>query len=95
MCLIKPQFEAGPENVGKHGIVHDHEVHRQVIQHTMDEAMKIGFNVFGVDYSPIKGGKGNIEFLIHLQKQLENGGQNLWSGTPAELVERAVNELQR
>lgn len=93
VCLIKPQFEAGPENVGKHGIVHDHEVHRQVIQHTMDEAMKIGFNVLGVDYSPIKGGKGNIEFLIHLQKQLENGGQNLWSGTPAELVERAVNEL--
>ncbi|KRL89669.1 TlyA family RNA methyltransferase [Lactobacillus kalixensis] len=93
VCLIKPQFEAGPENVGKHGIVHDHEVHRQVIEHTMKEAMKIGFNVLGVDYSPIKGGKGNIEFLIHLQKDTENGGQNLWSGYPADVVERAVNTL--
>ena len=93
VCLIKPQFEAGPENVGKHGIVHDHEVHRQVIEHTMNEAMKIGFNVLGIDYSPIKGGKGNIEFLIHLQKDEDKGGQNLWSGTVSEVVERAVEGL--
>lgn len=93
VCLIKPQFEAGPENVGKHGIVHDHDVHRQVIEHTMNEAMKIGFNVLGVDYSPIKGGKGNIEFLIHLQKDTDNGGQNLWSGTAEEVVEKAVAGL--
>lgn len=93
VCLIKPQFEAGPENVGKHGIVHDHEVHRAVIQHTMNEAMKIGFNVLGVDYSPIKGGKGNIEFLIHLQKNLADGGHKVWSGTPEEVVTNAVNGL--
>ncbi|GFZ26763.1 TlyA family RNA methyltransferase [Lactobacillus corticis] len=93
VCLIKPQFEAGPENVGKHGIVHDHEVHRQVIQHTMTEAMKIGFNVLGVDYSPIKGGKGNVEFLIHLGKNEASGGQCLWDGDPAEVVARAVSEL--
>lgn len=93
VCLIKPQFEAGPENVGKHGIVHNHEVHRNVIQHTIDKAIKIGFNVLGVDYSPIKGGKGNIEFLIHLQKDTENSGKILWQGTPVQVVERAINNL--
>ena len=93
VCLIKPQFEAGPENVGKHGIVHDHEVHKAVIEHTMQKALEIGFNVLGVDYSPIKGGKGNIEFLIHLQKDEANGGRNLWQGSPAEVVERAVSGL--
>ncbi len=93
VCLIKPQFEAGPENVGKHGIVHNHDVHRQVIEHTMQQAMKIGFNVLGVDYSPIKGGKGNIEFLIHLQKDEANKGHNFWQGSPAQVVENAVNDL--
>ncbi|MDF7683160.1 TlyA family RNA methyltransferase [Lactobacillus sp. ESL0679] len=93
VCLIKPQFEAGPENVGKHGIVHDHAVHCAVIEHTVEQALKVGFNVLDVDYSPIKGGKGNIEFLIHLQKEEHHGGQKLWSGTPEEVVERAVHEL--
>ena len=59
----------------------------------MQKAMEIGFNVLDVDYSPIKGGKGNIEFLIHLQKDEASGGRNLWSSTPAEVVERAVNSL--
>lgn len=93
VCLIKPQFEAGPENVGKRGIVHDHEIHRQVIDHTIDEAIKIGFNVLNVSFSPIKGGKGNIEFLIHLQKDLANGGQNLWGKDPMTVVNEAVEQL--
>jgi len=93
VCLIKPQFEAGPENVGKHGIVHDHDVHANVIKHTMQMAQKIGFNILGVDYSPIKGGKGNIEFLIHLGKDLANPGQDLWQGNPADMVQRAVSGL--
>lgn len=93
VCLIKPQFEAGPENVGKHGIVHDHRVHAQVIKHTVQQALKIGFNVLGVDYSPIKGGKGNIEFLIHLQKDLAHPGRNLWAGQAETVVKRAVNNL--
>ena len=93
VCLIKPQFEAGPENVGKHGIVHDHQVHHDVIEHTMQEAMKLGFNVLGVDYSPIKGGKGNIEFLIHLGKDTDNPGQNLWNGDITALVQKAVAGL--
>ena len=53
MCLIKTQCEAGHENVSRHGIVHDHEVHANVIKHTMEVAQKIGFNILGVDYSPI------------------------------------------
>ncbi|MDF7638710.1 TlyA family RNA methyltransferase [Lactobacillus sp. ESL0791] len=93
VCLIKPQFEAGPENVGKHGIVHDHAVHVQVIKHTMAKAMALGFNVLGLDFSPIKGGKGNIEFLIHLQKNIASGGQKIWQGSPEEVVEEAVNNL--
>ncbi|RMC46679.1 MULTISPECIES: TlyA family RNA methyltransferase [unclassified Lactobacillus] len=93
VCLIKPQFEAGPENVGKHGIVNDHHVHCAVIKHTIEQALAIGFNVLAVDYSPIKGGKGNIEFLIHLQKNERDGGKLIWPNTPAEIVERAVKGL--
>lgn len=93
VCLIKPQFEAGPENVGKHGIVHDHQVHRDVIAHTMKKAQETGFNILGIDYSPIKGGKGNIEFLIHLGKDIENPGQNLWKGSIDQVVQNAVNGL--
>lgn len=93
VCLIKPQFEAGPENVGKNGIVHDHAVHQQVIQHTVQVAREISFNVLGLDYSPIKGGKGNIEFLIHLQKDEQNGGQYLAKETAQDVVARAVAGL--
>ncbi|RMC54232.1 TlyA family RNA methyltransferase [Lactobacillus sp. ESL0261] len=93
VCLIKPQFEAGPEHVGKHGIVHDHDVHCDVIRHTIDQARADGFNVLNLDYSPIKGGKGNIEFLIHLQKDEKDGGKLIWSGNPEDLVAQAVANL--
>lgn len=93
VCLIKPQFEAGPENVGKHGIVRDHQVHLNVINHTIETARKVGFDVIGLDYSPIKGGKGNIEFLIHLKKDLENPGQISLDKTPQQVIEAAVNQL--
>ncbi|MGO2971306.1 MAG: SAM-dependent methyltransferase, partial [Lactiplantibacillus plantarum] len=65
--LIKPQFEAGRENVGKHGIVRDPAVHQAVLTDIVEFAQANGYNVLGLDYSPIKGGEGNIEFLIHLQ----------------------------
>lgn len=64
-----------------------------MLLNTMQMAQKIGFNVLGVDYSPIKGGKGNIEFLIHLGKDLANPGQDLWQGNPADVVQRAVSGL--
>ncbi|WP_461224380.1 TlyA family RNA methyltransferase [Lacticaseibacillus suihuaensis] len=67
VALIKPQFEAGPANVGKKGIVRDPAVHKAVLTMIVDFALAAGYNVLGLDFSPIKGGEGNIEFLIHLQ----------------------------
>ena len=72
LCLIKPQFEAGREKVGKNGVVRDPEVHRQVIEKVADFALDIGLDPIGLDYSPIKGPKGNVEYLLCLQK----GGQS-------------------
>ncbi len=73
VALVKPQFEAGREEVGKKGVVRDINIHRKVIQNTIDIANKIGFSVAGVDFSPIKGPEGNIEFLLYLKK--DSGGQ--------------------
>ncbi|GAK46935.1 hemolysin A [Secundilactobacillus oryzae JCM 18671] len=67
VALIKPQFEAGRENVGKHGIVKDVKVHRQVIEKIVNLAISLNYSVLNLDFSPIKGGEGNIEFLIHLK----------------------------
>lgn len=67
VALIKPQFEAGREHVGKHGIIKDHAVHRDVLEKVLTFAREDHFDVLGLDYSPIKGGQGNIEFLVHLR----------------------------
>ena len=69
VCLIKPQFEAGRENVGKKGVVRDGNVHRDVINKIYSFAKQLGFAVCGLDFSPIKGPEGNIEFLIYLKKR--------------------------
>ena len=69
VCLIKPQFEAGREKVGKKGVVRDSAVHREVIEKIFDFADLSGFTVRGLTYSPIKGPEGNIEYLIFLQKE--------------------------
>lgn len=66
VALIKPQFEAGKEHVGKHGIVRDRSVHAAVLQNVIEFATASNFNVENLDFSPIKGGQGNIEFLVHL-----------------------------
>lgn len=68
VCLIKPQFEAGREKVGKHGVVREPEVHREVIDNIVDFSMGQGFTVKALDYSPIKGPEGNIEYLLYLGK---------------------------
>lgn len=67
VCLIKPQFEAGREKVGKKGVVRDTKVHEEVIALVMDYAASIGFSLLYLDYSPIKGPEGNIEYLLHLK----------------------------
>ncbi len=71
VCLIKPQFEAGRDKVGKKGVVRDKSVHIEVIKKIYDFAKDSGFTVLGLDYSPIKGPEGNIEYLIHLRKSDE------------------------
>lgn len=67
ICLIKPQFEAGREEVGKKGVVRDSNVHCEVIHNILDFAPEIGLSVQGLDYSPIKGPEGNIEYICHLK----------------------------
>lgn len=68
VCLIKPQFEAGRDQVGKHGVVRDKKVHKQVIQSVTGFAADNGFEVIGLDFSPIKGPEGNIEYLMYIKK---------------------------
>ncbi len=68
VCLIKPQFEAGREKVGKKGVVRDPAVHEEVIRYVISFCQSHGFIVLGLSYSPIKGPEGNIEYLLHIQK---------------------------
>lgn len=68
VCLIKPQFEAGREKVGKKGVVRDPAVHREVIEKVRDYAMSIFMEPCHLSFSPIKGPEGNIEYLLHLKK---------------------------
>ena len=70
-CLVKPQFEAGKEKVGKKGVVRDSEVHREVIENVIGMANENGFYVHNLTFSPIKGPEGNIEFLIVISKDSE------------------------
>ena len=71
VCLIKPQFEAGREKVGKKGVVRDKAVHVEVIENVLGYAEEAGFNVLGLDFSPVKGPEGNIEYLMHIKKDSE------------------------
>ena len=75
VALIKPQFEAGREKVGKKGVVRDPKVHEEVIEKICDFASTNGFELLHLDYSPIKGPEGNIEYLLHMRKTetMENG----------------------
>lgn len=71
IALIKPQFEAGREEVGKKGVVRDIEVHRKVIRNITEFAYETGFSINGLDFSPIKGPEGNIEFLMYISKNTD------------------------
>lgn len=86
VCLIKPQFEAGREKVGKKGVVRDIKVHEEVIDMVLDYAMSIGFDVEGLDFSPIKGPEGNIEYLAFLTKTSDEKGTLKISFEPSEVV---------
>ena len=69
ICLIKPQFEAGREEVGKKGVVRDAAVHERVVTEILNFAKEIGFSVRGLDFSPIRGPEGNIEYICHLKNE--------------------------
>ncbi|GAK31425.1 cell division protein FtsJ [Weissella oryzae SG25] len=89
--LIKPQFEAGREAVGKHGIVKDAKTHLAVIDKLVGYAIDNGFSIVGLDYSPIKGGSGNIEFIAHLK--LDGGKTSIDEQTRKAVVDAAHQQL--
>ena len=93
VCLIKPQFEAGREKVGKKGVVRDKKVHLEVIEKVIAFAGELGFSVLHLEFSPIKGPEGNIEYLVHLKKD----GQGAVDGSvsPELTVEEAHGLLDK
>lgn len=94
VALIKPQFEAGREKVGKKGVVREKSTHLEVIQKVMEYAISIGFDLCELDYSPVKGPEGNIEYLIHLKKCGDIPGKDMGLD-PVSVVDRAFGELNK
>lgn len=94
VCLVKPQFEAGKENVGKKGIIKDSAVHQMVLEEMLDFMLNEGYLVKGVSYSPVKGGEGNIEFLVHLVWPKASEPQRLQDNERATIV-KVVEEAHQ
>ena len=92
VILVKPQFEAGRGRVGKNGVVRDKDTHRQVVEDTARFALDTGFSIRQIDYSPITGPKGNIEFLLLLEKSGTAGGMEMLADIP-RIVDMAHGEL--
>ena len=92
VCLIKPQFEAGREEVGKKGVVKDKKVHISVIEKVIEYAKSVGFTILGLDYSPIKGPEGNIEYLLFIEK---NDSKNDNSFEIEKIVDEAHSSLEK
>ncbi|MBQ7739677.1 MAG: TlyA family RNA methyltransferase, partial [Eubacterium sp.] len=92
VCLIKPQFEAGKEKVGKKGVVRDLAVHLEVVENVISLATQNGFFVAGLDYSPVKGPEGNIEYLMYIKKDNTPG---IGGVNPEEVVNYSHTELDK
>lgn len=92
IALIKPQFEAGRENIGKKGVVRDPEVHKAVIRNVVSVARSLGFGAAGLDFSPIKGPEGNIEYLLYLTM---DGRDSVSDAYIDELVGRSHLDLDK
>ena len=88
VCLIKPQFEAGREKVGKKGVVRDKAVHKEVIEKVIAYAGSLGFSILNLEYSPIKGPEGNIEYLVYIKK---NGEGNMEEAVDIDEVVNAAH----
>ncbi|MGL6216476.1 MAG: TlyA family RNA methyltransferase [Lacrimispora sphenoides] len=93
VCLIKPQFEAGREKVGKKGVVREKSVHLEVIRMVISYAVSIGFEALHLEYSPIKGPEGNIEYLLHLKNHLSGEACPECGLNPEQIVEEAHGNL--
>ena len=93
VCLIKPQFEAGRDKVGKKGVVRDPAVHAEVVSSIYDFCLGNGYSVLNLDYSPIKGPEGNIEYLIHLEKS--DAPKSFTEVSPTELVKSSHEALDK
>ena len=93
VCLVKPQFEAGREKVGKNGVVRDPATHREVLHNAMGYAAANGFAVRGLDFSPVKGPEGNIEYLMFVQKS--DAPAVLEDAVAAQVVEASHTSLDR
>lgn len=94
VCLIKPQFEAGREKVGKHGVVREASVHKEVIDMVMNYAVSINFEVMNLEFSPVKGPEGNIEYLLHLLKHQSGDYSNIPVDS-GEIVRKAHETLDK
>ena len=95
VCLIKPQFEAGREKVGKKGVVRDPKVHEEVIEKVIDFASTIGLESRELEFSPIKGPEGNIEYLLHLLKRPDAASVEPFAGNVQEIVAQAHGTLDK
>ena len=91
VCLVKPQFEAGREKVGKNGVVRDPATHQEVLEQFIALAHELDFHILGLTFSPVKGPEGNIEFLGHLT--LSDQPENC--PDPAEVVRQAHETLDK
>ena len=94
VCLVKPQFEAGREQVGKKGIVRDKKVHRQVIENVIQYAEESGFFIAGLTFSPVTGAKGNIEYLLFLTKMALDKSVPVNEETVDNIVNASHEELE-
>ncbi len=93
VALIKPQFEAGREKVGKKGVVREKSTHLEVIEKVIAFAIELGFEVLNLEYSPIKGPEGNIEYLVYLQNHMDGGQYPEYPFDPRAVVEDAHKNL--
>jgi 23S rRNA (cytidine1920-2'-O)/16S rRNA (cytidine1409-2'-O)-methyltransferase len=91
VCLIKPQFEAGREKVGKKGVVRDKKVHKEVIEQVVEYAGSIGLMPLKLDFSPVKGPEGNIEYLLYLTKD-EELSKNIADNINGDYIEKVVED---
>ena len=94
VCLIKPQFEAGREKVGKKGVVRDPKVHEEVIEKVIAYGQSIGYATLHLEFSPIKGPEGNIEYLLHLKKKTDEFLEDAVLDVK-EIVAKAHEELDK